>query len=53
MRAAQPHEGTVKCRIGVDDQDPREALPRFIEAMRAAVLTGKSLDEEISQLIGR
>jgi len=27
---------TVKCRIGVDDQDPREALPALIEKVRAA-----------------
>ena len=29
-------EVTVKCRIGVDDQDPREVLPAFIEAVAAA-----------------
>jgi tRNA-dihydrouridine synthase A len=27
---------TVKCRIGVDDQDPEDALPRFIEAVAEA-----------------
>lgn len=27
---------TVKCRIGVDDQDPREALPTLIEKVRDA-----------------
>jgi tRNA-dihydrouridine synthase A len=27
---------TVKCRIGVDDQDPEEALPRFIETVAGA-----------------
>ncbi len=27
---------TVKCRIGVDDQDPEEALPRFLEAVVGA-----------------
>ena len=27
---------TVKCRIGVDEQEPREALPRFIETIAAA-----------------
>ena len=31
MIAAQPREVTIKCRIGVDDQEPREILPRFIE----------------------
>ena len=36
MIAAQPREVTVKCRIGVDDQDPAEALPRFLDAVSAA-----------------
>ncbi len=27
---------TVKCRIGVDEQDPRAALPAFLDAVRAA-----------------
>jgi tRNA-dihydrouridine synthase A len=27
---------TVKCRIGVDEQDPKEALPRFVDACAAA-----------------
>jgi tRNA-dihydrouridine synthase A len=26
---------TLKCRIGVDDQDPREALPAVLEAVRS------------------
>ena len=34
MRGATRAEVTVKCRIGVDDQDPREALPRLLEAVR-------------------
>ena len=36
MIAAQPAEVTVKCRIGVDDQDPEAALPRFLAAVQAA-----------------
>ncbi|WP_245902474.1 tRNA dihydrouridine(20/20a) synthase DusA [Pararhodobacter marinus] len=36
MRAATTTEITVKCRIGVDDQDPEEALPAFLDAARAA-----------------
>ncbi len=36
MAEAQPLPVTVKCRIGVDDQDPAEALPRFITAVRDA-----------------
>lgn len=30
---------TVKCRIGVDDQEPAEVLPRFIETVAAAGVT--------------
>ncbi len=33
MIAESPVEVTVKCRIGVDDQEPREALPAFLEAV--------------------
>ncbi|WP_095589017.1 tRNA dihydrouridine(20/20a) synthase DusA [Actibacterium ureilyticum] len=36
MIAASPVEVTVKCRIGVDDQDPAQVLPHFIETVRAA-----------------
>ncbi len=36
MRGATRAEVTVKCRLGVDDQDPREALPRLLEAVRSA-----------------
>lgn len=36
MIAAQPSEVTVKCRIGVDDQDPREVLPEFLSHIVAA-----------------
>ncbi|KAA9009756.1 tRNA dihydrouridine(20/20a) synthase DusA [Histidinibacterium aquaticum] len=36
MIAAQPREVTVKCRIGVDDQEPRDALPRFLDRVREA-----------------
>ncbi len=36
MRAAVRIEVSVKCRIGVDEQDPSEALPRFLEAVCAA-----------------
>lgn len=36
MIAAQPVEVTVKCRIGVDEQESEETLPEFIESMRAA-----------------
>jgi len=36
MIAAQPAEVTVKCRIGVDDQDPAEVLPEFLSQIVAA-----------------
>ncbi len=36
MIAASPVEITVKCRIGVDDQEPREVLPAFLETVRDA-----------------
>jgi len=36
MIAASPVEVTVKCRIGVDDQDPHEVLPRFLETVAGA-----------------
>ncbi|MEJ6394588.1 tRNA dihydrouridine(20/20a) synthase DusA [Gymnodinialimonas sp. 2305UL16-5] len=36
MQDTSPVEVTVKCRIGVDDQEPEEALPRFLEAMAEA-----------------
>ena len=36
MRAAVPLPVTVKCRIGVDDQDPEEALPAMADAVLAA-----------------
>ncbi|MEO1796070.1 MAG: tRNA dihydrouridine(20/20a) synthase DusA [Pseudomonadota bacterium] len=36
MRGAVSIPVTVKCRIGVDDQEPREVLPAFLEAMAAA-----------------
>ncbi|OOY04932.1 tRNA dihydrouridine(20/20a) synthase DusA [Thioclava sp. F28-4] len=39
MIDAQPIEVTVKCRIGVDDQDPQEVLPEFIEKVAAAGVT--------------
>ena len=38
MQDAAQAEVTVKCRIGVDDQDPHSALPRFLDAMQDAGL---------------
>jgi tRNA-dihydrouridine synthase A len=36
MRAAVDIEVTVKCRIGVDDQNPEEVLPEFLSRVGAA-----------------
>jgi tRNA-dihydrouridine synthase A len=36
MSEAVDVEVTVKCRIGVDDQQPEEVLPDFLEKIRAA-----------------
>jgi len=36
MRAAVDVEVTVKCRIGVDDQNPQEVLPAFLKHISAA-----------------
>ncbi|WP_281855956.1 tRNA dihydrouridine(20/20a) synthase DusA [Litoreibacter halocynthiae] len=36
MIKAQPVEVTVKCRIGVDDQDPEAVLPDFLSRIRDA-----------------
>ena len=35
MQEASDVEVTVKCRIGVDDQNPAEALPAFLESVAA------------------
>ena len=39
LRAASSVPVTVKCRIGVDEQDPGEALPAFVDACAAAGIT--------------
>ena len=39
MRAAVDVDVTVKCRIGVDDQDPEERLPDFLAQIIAAGCT--------------
>ena len=36
MRDVAPEEVTVKCRIGVDDQEPEEVLPEFLARIVAA-----------------
>ena len=39
MKRASPVPATVKCRIGVDDQDPHTALFTLVEACQAAGIT--------------
>jgi tRNA-dihydrouridine synthase A len=39
MRAAVAIPVTVKCRIGVDDQDPQDALPALVDACARAGVT--------------
>ena len=39
MMAASPLPVTVKCRIGVDDQNPADALPDFLTQVSAAGVT--------------
>ncbi|MEO0774145.1 MAG: tRNA dihydrouridine(20/20a) synthase DusA [Pseudomonadota bacterium] len=39
MRAAVDVDVTVKCRIGVDDQDPQEVLPQFLSDVAEAGVT--------------
>ncbi len=36
MISASPAEVTVKCRIGVDEDDPADVLPRFLETVAAS-----------------
>ena len=36
MQGATDRPVSVKCRIGVDDQDPETALPRFLQAVAGA-----------------
>ena len=39
MIAASPVEVTVKCRIGVDEQDPEQVLPEFLRIVSDAGVT--------------
>src|ERR1700704_5059643 len=39
MREGLPISVTVKCRIGVDDQDPQSALPALVDACTRAGVT--------------
>ncbi|WP_276308514.1 tRNA dihydrouridine(20/20a) synthase DusA [Pararhodobacter oceanensis] len=52
MKAAQGAEVTLKCRIGVDDQDPEEALPAVLEAAQNAGITRVSVHARKAWLQG-
>lgn len=52
MQAAVDIPVTVKCRIGVDDQDPEEVLPAFVETMRAAGVTRMAIHARKAWLQG-
>ncbi|MCK4712650.1 MAG: tRNA dihydrouridine(20/20a) synthase DusA, partial [Marinosulfonomonas sp.] len=52
MIDASSVEVTVKCRIGVDQQDPHQVLPAFIETVRAAGVTRFSIHARKAWLQG-
>ncbi|MEX1235909.1 MAG: tRNA dihydrouridine(20/20a) synthase DusA [Roseovarius sp.] len=52
MRAATSLPVTVKCRIGVDDQDPATVLPHFIARIAAAGVTRLTIHARMAWLAG-
>lgn len=52
MQAAVDVEVTVKCRIGVDDQEPRDVLPDFLARIVAAGCTRVSIHARKAWLQG-
>jgi tRNA-dihydrouridine synthase A len=52
MREASRVEVTVKCRIGVDEQEPREVLPEFLAQIIAAGVTRVSIHARKAWLQG-
>lgn len=52
MQDAVSVDVTVKCRIGVDDQDPTQVLPRFLECMDQAGVTRVSIHARKAWLQG-
>ncbi|MEP3635213.1 MAG: tRNA dihydrouridine(20/20a) synthase DusA [Shimia thalassica] len=52
MIVASPVEVTVKCRIGVDDQDPETVLPDFLERVSAVGVTRFSVHARKAWLQG-
>ena len=52
MRAAVRVPVTVKCRIGVDDQDPETALPALVDACSSAGVTNFAVHARKAWLCG-
>ena len=52
MRGATSRPVTVKCRIGVDDQTPRDVLPDFIARVAEAGVTRLSIHARMAWLEG-
>lgn len=52
MQAAVDVEVTVKCRLGVDDQEPHEILPAFLETVSATGITRFTLHARKAWLKG-
>lgn len=52
MIDAQPAEVTVKCRIGVDDQDPEVVLPEFLARIVAAGVSRVTIHARKAWLLG-
>lgn len=52
MREAAPVEVTVKCRIGVDEQEPREVLPAFLDHVAGAGVTRATIHARKAWLQG-
>ncbi len=52
MREAVDLPVTVKCRIGVDEQEPRDILPAFLEKIRAAGCTRVTIHARMAWLQG-
>ncbi|MFQ6552762.1 tRNA dihydrouridine(20/20a) synthase DusA [Aestuariibius insulae] len=52
MREAVDVPVTVKCRIGVDDQDPENALPDFVSAVAGAGVTRMTIHARKAWLKG-
>ncbi len=52
IEASNGAEITVKCRIGVDDQEPKEVLPAFLETVSAAGVRSFAIHARKAWLLG-